>query len=125
VGNGIVNYTVASNADTVARSGTMTIASETFTVDQAAAGCDFSFAEPVATFSAAGGSSTLVVSANGTNCAWRADVSGSFIKITSGGRGSGDGMVDYTVAANTRAASRKGAITIGKEKLTILQSGAP
>ncbi len=125
VGEGTISYTVASNADTVARIGTMTIASETFTVDQAAATCEFSFAEPVASFSAAGGSSTLVVTANGTNCAWKANVSGSFIKITSSRSGAGDGMVDYTVAANMKPASRKGAITIGKEKLTILQSGAP
>jgi len=124
-GKGSVSYTIASNTDTVARIGTMTIASQTFTAMQAAAACEFSFSETNASFSAVGGSSNLTVTANGTNCAWKAAVRGSFIKITSGTSGAGDGTVDYVVDANTKTAARKGTITVGKERLTITQSGAP
>ena len=40
-GNGKVVYTVPGNTNTTALSGTMTIAGETFTVNQAAGGCTF------------------------------------------------------------------------------------
>lgn len=123
-GKGTVSYLVASNTDTLALSGTMTIAGQTFTVDQAAAACEVSLSETNAGFSAAGGSSSVAVLANGTNCIWKADVSGGFIMITSGTNGVGDGAIDYTVDADEKTAGRKGAITVGKEKLIITQSGA-
>ena len=40
-GNGKVDYTVPGNTNTTALTGTMTIAGETFTVNQAAGGCTF------------------------------------------------------------------------------------
>jgi uncharacterized repeat protein (TIGR03803 family) len=125
VGKGSVGYTVATNTETEARIGTMEIASEIFTVDQAAATCEFTLGETNATFSSTGGSNnTVSVTANGTNCTWKATVSGSFIQITSDTTGTGSGTVDYTVDANTRTTTRKGTITVGKEKLAITQSGA-
>jgi uncharacterized repeat protein (TIGR03803 family) len=125
LGKGTVSYTVAGNTNTVALVGTMTIAGRIFTVDQAGIPCAVSLEATNANFSAAGGSSNVMVTANGTNCAWKAAVSGSFIEITSDTSGTGDGTVDYTVAANTKTAARKGTITVGKEKLAITQSGAP
>jgi uncharacterized repeat protein (TIGR03803 family) len=124
-GNGTVGYTVTTNTETEARIGTMEIASEIFTVSQAAAACEFSLGGTTASFSSTGGSSSVTVTANGTNCAWKAAISGTFIQITAGASGTGNGTIDYTVEANTRTATRKGTITVGKEKLTITQSGAP
>lgn len=123
VGKGTVSYTIPSNSDTVAFSGTMTIAGQTFTVMQAAVPCEFSLDETNASFGATGGFGNLMVTANGTNCTWKAVASGSFIKITSGASGAGDGTVDYTVEANTKPATSKGTITVGKAKLTITESG--
>jgi uncharacterized repeat protein (TIGR03803 family) len=124
-GKGSVSYTVASNTNTVALTGSITIGGETFTVDEAAAPCEFSLGETAASFSSAGASSNVTVTANGTNCTWKAVVSGTFIQITSDTSGSGSGTVAYTVEANTKTATRKGTITVGKEKLTITQSGMP
>jgi len=124
-GKGTVSYTVATNTATEARIGTMDIASEVFTVSQAAAACEFSLGATNATFSSTGESNSVAVTANGTNCTWKAVVSGTFIQITSDTTGVGSGTIDYTVDANAKTTSRKGTITVGKEKLTITQSGTP
>ena len=124
-GKGSVSYTVASNATTEAISGSIMIGNQTFTVNEAAAPCVFSLGETTASFSSAGGSSNVTVLANGTNCTWKAVVSGTFITITSGDSGAGDGTLDYTVAANAKTTPRNGTITVGKQKLTITQSAAP
>jgi uncharacterized repeat protein (TIGR03803 family) len=123
VGKGTITYTVTTNTATEARIGTMDIASEIFTVSQAAAVCEFTLGETNATYSSTGGSNSVTVTANGTNCTWKATVSGSFIQITSDTTGTGSGTVDYSVEANTRTTTRKGTITVGKEKLAITQSG--
>jgi hypothetical protein len=125
VGNGTISYTVAGNTNTEAISGSITIAEENFTVNEAATPCEFSLGETAASFSSTGGSSNVTVTANGTNCTWKAVVSGSFIRITSGASGTGSRTVAYAVDANAKAATRTGTITVGKEKLTVTQSGAP
>ncbi len=67
-GNGIVSYSVAANTGTTARTGTLTIAGQTFTVTQAGA----TVSVPVCTLSAnpgsitAGGSSTLTANCGPT-----------------------------------------------------------
>jgi uncharacterized repeat protein (TIGR03803 family) len=124
-GKGTVSYTVEANTNTTALTASITIGEENFTVDEAAAPCELSLGGTAASFSSAGGSSNVTVRANGTNCTWKAVVSGTFIRITSDTGGTGNGTVAYTVEANTKTATRKGAITVGKEKLTIIQSGAP
>jgi uncharacterized repeat protein (TIGR03803 family) len=120
---GTLKFTVLGNTNTMGRSGTMTIAGQTFTVAQAAASCEFSLGETEARFGSAGGSSNVAVTANGTNCMWTAAVSGSFIQISPDTSATGSGAVDYIVEPNTKTATRKGTITVGKEKLTITQSG--
>jgi uncharacterized repeat protein (TIGR03803 family) len=124
-GDGTVRFSVPVNTNATPLTGTMTIAGQTFTVDQVAAPCEFSLSETTASFSSTGGSNSVAVTANGTNCTWRAVVSGTFIQITSDTSGTGSGTVDYTVEANVKTTTRKGTITVGKEKLTITQSGAP
>jgi hypothetical protein len=125
IGMGSVSYTIASNSDTLARIGTMDIASEIVTVSQAAAACEFSLGATNASFGATGGANSVTILANGTNCAWKATSSARFITITSGSPGSGDGTVDYTVGTNMLARARKGTITIAGKKFTVTQSGAP
>ena len=46
----------------------------------------------------------------------------SFIAITDGARGGGEGTVSYTVAPNNGTAARFGSITIGGTLLTITQA---
>src|ERR1039458_1041046 len=97
----------------------MTVAGQTYTITEAAAVCNVSAASTSANFSAAGGSSNVVVTANGTNCAWTAVSNNSFITITSGASGSGNGTVSYTVAANTSSSALTGTVTIAGQTFTV------
>jgi len=124
-GKGSIGYSVAGNATTVAQSGSITIGGETFTIDEAGVPCEISLGQASAVFGSAGGSSNVTVTANGTNCEWKAVVSGPFIHITSGDSGAGSGQIDYTVEPNTKTSPQTGAITVGKEKLAITESPAP
>ena len=71
------------------------------------------------TFAAEGGTGTVAVTA-ASGCAWTAASNASFITITQNTSGSGNGTVQFTVAANT-GADRTGTIAVAGSTLTITQ----
>jgi hypothetical protein len=120
-GSGSVGFSVAANATTSARSGTLTIAGSTFTVNQAAAACSYSVSPTGQSFTAAGGTGAGGVTA-GANCGWTATSNASWITITSGASGSGSGSTAFSVAANTATTSRTGTLTIAGATFTVTQA---
>jgi len=122
-GNGNVEYTVSDNLNTVPVIGTMTIAGLTFTVYQAAGGCTYRLSPKRASFTAKGGSGTVKVKPTLGDCAWTAvkNPALSFITITSGTSGVGEGTVSYAIAPNSDTAPQFGSITIGGELFLITQ----
>lgn len=116
--SGYVNYTVASNPDGP-RSGTMTIAGQTFTVSQA--GCFFPLARDHQSFAGNGGTDTVNVTATFGSCAWTASTTSTFIHITSGSSGTGNGVVQYSVDANPGTINRSDTITIAGQTFTVYQ----
>ena len=122
-GKGTVGYSVAANTSNNSRSGTMTIAEQTFTVMQAGAPCTYSISPSSESFSAAGGTGTISVSViAGTNCSWTAKSNASWITITSGNSGSGNGPVGYRVSSNTTSQTRTGTITVAGQQFTVTQN---
>ncbi len=125
-GNGKVVYTVPGNTNTTDLTGTLTIAGQTVTINQAAGGCTFKLSPKSAKFGFIGTvaeSKTVKVKANFGDCAWTAVSNDSFITITGGASGIGNGTVSYTVAENpNNNTPRTGTITIGGETFTITQS---
>lgn len=129
-GNGSVSFTVASNSGG-ARSGTLTIAGQTFTVNQAAAPppppppppCSYSIAPTSQSVDYPGGSGTVAVT-TGSSCTWTAASNASWITITSGASGTGNGSVAFTVASNSGGA-RSGTLTIAGQTFTVNQAAAP
>jgi hypothetical protein len=117
-GNGTLQYSVASTSS-VARSGTLTIAGQTFTVNQAG-GCTFSIAPPSANVSAAGVKGSVTVTA-GAGCAWTAASNASWLTVTSGASGSGNGTVQYNVDA-TSGPARSAVLTIGGQTFAVSQA---
>jgi hypothetical protein len=77
---------------------------------------------PGRTFTAVGGPDVLLVPACDT-CAWTAVSRSSWISITSGASGVGNGQVAYTVARNTTGATRTSGLLIAGQGVTITQSG--
>lgn len=119
-GNGTVNYIVAANASTTSRTGTMTVAGQTVTVTQTGA-CSFTVSPTAPNFDASGGTGTLAVTA-GTNCTWTATESLSWITITSGASGAGNGTVTYSVAANSTTSSRTGTMTVAGATVAVTEA---
>ena len=90
---------MAANPTTSQRSGTLSIAGQTFTVTQSA-GCSYSIS-PSATSVSAGLTNGTVTVTTTAGCNWTASSGVSWITVTSGASGSGTGTVGYSVAANT------------------------
>lgn len=119
-GNGTVGYTVAANADANARTGTLTIAGQIFTITQAGAACTTAISPTSRSHGSGAETGTVSVTA-GSGCTWTAVSNASWLAITGGSSGSADGNVSYSVAANTGSA-RTGTLTIAGQVFTVTQS---
>ena len=123
-GPGTVNYTVASNTSTSARTGTVNAGGQTHTVTQAAGAappnCTFQVSPTRATFGGNGGTGSVAVAA-AAGCAWTAASNDSWITITSGPGGSGNGTVTYSVPPNSSSRQRTGSLTIAGQSVSIRQ----
>ncbi|MFL6212032.1 MAG: Calx-beta domain-containing protein [Pyrinomonadaceae bacterium] len=119
--SGPVNYTVAANPNTSPRTGTMTIAGQTFTVTQDAAPCVYTLAPTAQSFTAAPATSSVGVTAN-SGCGWTAVSNSNFITINSGSSGNGSGTVSYSVTQNTTTSQRTGTMTIAGQTFTVTQA---
>jgi hypothetical protein len=120
-GNGTVNYSVTANTGG-ARTGTMTIAGQTFTITQPGP-CSFTLTPTSASVGASSGSGNVAVTVTPSTCSWTAASNSSFIGVTGGSSGTGNGTVSYSFTANTGAA-RTGTLTIGGLTFTLSQSAA-
>ena len=108
----------ASNASTTV---SMT-APETVTASFAIPG--FTLSSTSANEGASGGTGSVTVMATIATAAWTAVSNNtSFLTITSGASGTGNGSVGYSVAANVTLNSRTGTLTIAGQTFTVTQAG--
>jgi phosphatidylserine/phosphatidylglycerophosphate/cardiolipin synthase-like enzyme/regulation of enolase protein 1 (concanavalin A-like superfamily) len=123
-GNGSVAINVAANPGE-ARSGTLTIAGQTFTMSQAAVPtvpCDYTLSSSAQSVTA--DASTLIVTlTTASNCGWTATSNASWLTVTGGGSGTGSGTISIAVSANT-AAARTGTVTIAGQTFAVSQAAA-
>lgn len=117
-GSGPVDLSVAANTGP-ARTGTVSIAGRTVTVNQES-GCTYSINPTSVTVPATGGAGNGFAVTAGAGCAWRAVSQVPWIVITSG-EGVGDGVVQGSVEANTTGAARTGTVTIAGLTFTVNQ----
>ena len=97
----------------------MTIAGQTFTINQAA-GCSYILTPTGASVAAGGGSGTTSL-VTASDCAWSASSSASWLTVTSAASGTGNATISYTAAANTGAA-RSANLTIGGGTFIVTQA---
>ena len=84
--------------------------------------CTFSISPARATFTAGGGDETVAVTAP-SGCAWTAASNATWITITQGASGAGNGTVHYTVAPYTgKPKNRNGSMTIAGLNFAVKQS---
>jgi hypothetical protein len=118
-GSGSFGYSVAANTTPTARTGTITVSGQTFTVSQAGL-CTFAIKPSSRNFDEDGGTHSVSVTAPST-CAWTATSNADFITITDGQSGSGNGTVTYRVAEYKGKGTRTGTLTIAGETFTVTQ----
>jgi len=121
-GNGTVSYTAAANTATTARTGTLTIAGQTFTVTQAAASCSYTVSPLTFSVGASGGTSTVSVTA-ASGCSWTAQSASTWVTVTPGAGGSGSGSVTFSTASNGSSTARTGSLAIGGQTINVSQAG--
>jgi hypothetical protein len=124
-GDGSVTFSVAANADTAPRTGTVTVADYVVSVMQAAAEppppCTFSVSPLRQSFGKGTGTGTISVTTSAP-CAWTATSSVAWIAITAGASGTGSGTVTYSVASNSASGPRKGTLTVAGQTVRITQA---
>ncbi len=85
--------------------------------------CTYSIS-PTSVSSPASGSSGSVDVTTGSGCSWSAGSNVSWITVSSGSNGKGNGKVAYSVQANTSTNSRTGTMTIAGKTFTVTQNGS-
>ena len=121
-GNGTVSFTALANP-IQARTGTLTIGGQTFTVNQAAASCNYTITPTAQNVSSSGGSPSTIVTTT-TGCAWTAASNTAWLTLTSGASGTANGTVTFSVAANTTSLQRTATATIAGQTFTVTQDPA-
>jgi hypothetical protein len=110
MGSGQLTYTVAPNSSTTSRTTFLFVAGLPFYILQAGTSCTFQLSASAASVGSQGGSGSIGITAP-TGCAW-SPVSNAAWLTVSGTPGSGNGVVNYSAAANT-AAQRAGTFMAG------------
>lgn len=86
----------------------------------ASASCSYSISPANQSFDASGGNGSITVT-TGSGCNWTAASEATWITVSLGG--SGNGSVNYLVAANADGAGRTGTLTVAGQQVTIRQAG--
>src|SRR5262245_32386105 len=125
-GNGAVGYSVAANTSSSSRTGTLSIAGNTYTLTQQGQTPTCSYTvSPTSESSPAGGETATVTVTTTAGCMWTATSNATWITVTAGGSGSGNGTVTYNAAANTGSASRSGTLTVAGQTVIVSQTSGP
>lgn len=117
----MVTFNVSPNSDSSARSCTVTIADQNFTLTQSGVPCTYAITPTTATFGGAGGSGSVNVTAPSA-CNWTASSGGSWVVITSPSSGIGTSLVTFNVSPNPNSSSRNCIVTIAGQNFTLTQS---
>ena len=122
-GSQTVTFSVASNTTPSSRSGTLTIAGITFTVNQSApAACTYQVAVGAITTTAQGYAGSVSVT-TAAGCSWTASSNASWLTVTSGASGSGNGTVKFLAAPDTGTSSRLGTLTVAGWAIQFTEQG--
>ncbi len=121
-GNGSISFNIESNISALPRAGTITVEGQVLNISQTGVECSYALSRSTIFFDSDEGSSSVGVTAL-EGCDWSASASESWITITGGDSGSGNGEVLFTVDANPDVEARSGSISVEDQVLAISQTG--
>lgn len=125
-GTNVVNYTVAANVSSLARTGVVTIASLPFTVEQDGAPCNYNISPHLRTGHGSGAlaaSNPVTVDA-APDCPWSVINSNAWITFIGATNGLGNGSLTYSLLANHIPIRRTGNVLVAGQTLVIAQAAA-
>ena len=114
-GTGQFIIEVDENTTTSPRTASLSVGSQTITINQAA-GCVFSLSSSSATFSLAGGSGQVYLS-TGPTCTWSVQSLNSWLTVTSSASGTGSATIEFSAAPAGFNATQYGNLIIGGSSL--------
>jgi hypothetical protein len=114
--------TVAQNAGTTSRTGTVTIAGQTFSLTQAAAACTYAV-NPIAISAPADGASRTISVTAGSGCAWTVTTVPTWMTVSSAPP-SGSGSVSLVIAPNDKDQVRSATIVVAGQSVSVTQEEA-
>jgi uncharacterized protein (TIGR03437 family) len=121
-GSGSFNYSVASNTTGQARSGTITVGGIAIQINQETGSCTYTLTTTSIAAPYFASSGSIGVTAP-TGCTWTAASSASWLTVTSGASGNGNGTVNYSVASNANGPPRSARLTIAGINVAVAQDG--
>jgi len=122
-GSGVVSVAVSANNTGATRAATLTIGSQSASLNQAPSSCSYTLGTPSVSLGATGGTvqTTLLTDAG---CPWSVVNNYPFaVSVASGASGTGNGTVVLNVGPTASQASRTLYVGIGDASLTISQTG--
>jgi len=111
-GSGSINLSFAANASASSRTGTVNVAGQVFTANQAGVGCTFSLSSPGTSVTSSGGPVSFGINAP-AGCAWTTDTGPGWITSTTPTTGSGNGTIGLSIAASSTTAQRVANVLVG------------
>jgi hypothetical protein len=119
-GDGTVTFTILENLDASGRTGKASIGGVEYTINQDGAECVYSIDPTSATHGPDKETGTVDVTVT-TGCEWTAESNDTWITVTGGASGSGNGTVTYEVARNPKVKERTGTMTIAGQTFDVTQ----
>ena len=123
-GGGALTYWVSANSLAVDRTAIMTVAGQTFTVNQLGITCTYSNFPSSAT-NTSGNVTGLVSVVTSGGCTWVVVNTNGWIAIKSGAAGTNGGLVRYTVQENRSPSARSAYLTVAGNPFLVTQLGSP
>jgi hypothetical protein len=122
-GSGAASVSAAANPNSTQRSGTVTIAGQTFTVVQSGASCTYSISPTSQNVSSNTGTASTTVTASGSSCTWTVTSHTSWLNVIGSGTRQGTAPVAFTVSSNSGLSQRTGTATVAGRTFTVTQPG--
>lgn len=114
-----LSYQVQPNSTANDRTGTITIAGQTYTVTQPGQRCNLSLSANLASLPARGGAGSVNVT-GGSSCTWSATGGDSWLSIDYASVG-GSGTVRFSADPNTTGSARTTSVSVSGQSITIQQ----
>ncbi len=118
-----VSYSVSVNTSPDARTGTITVGSQAFTISQSGSSCTLRLGPGSAEVSARGGTGGFDVTATGS-CRWQPQADAGWLHFTFASI-NGNGKVNFTADATDQSVPRVANLTVADQIFQVRQAGRP